>query len=85
VESQFGTDAQPRVLLTGGTGYVGGRLLHALLERGAHGSTVFEIGGAEVATYGELMREYARQRGLRRLLIPVPVLTRDCRAYGSGS
>ena len=36
---------------------------------------MFEIGGADVATYGELMREYARQRGLRRLLIRVPVLT----------
>ncbi len=39
------------------------------------GSEVFEIGGADVATYGELMREYARQRGLRRLLVRVPVLT----------
>jgi hypothetical protein len=26
-------------------------------------------------TYADLMREYARQRGLRRLMIPVPVLT----------
>ena len=43
------------------------------LEPGAGG--VFEIGGADVATYGELMAEYARQRGLRRVLIPVPVLT----------
>lgn len=43
------------------------------LEPGAGG--VFEIGGADVVTYGELMQEYARQRGLRRLLIPVPVLT----------
>ena len=43
------------------------------LEPGAGG--VFEIGGADVATYGELMQEYARQRGLRRLLVPVPVLT----------
>jgi uncharacterized protein YbjT (DUF2867 family) len=41
----------------------------------SQGSEVFEIGGAEVATYGELMREYARRRGLRRLLVPVPVLT----------
>jgi uncharacterized protein YbjT (DUF2867 family) len=39
------------------------------------GSEVFEIGGQDVATYGELMREYARQRGLRRVLIRVPVLT----------
>jgi hypothetical protein len=26
-------------------------------------------------SYGEIMREYARQRGLHRLMIPVPVLT----------
>ena len=35
----------------------------------------FEIGGADVVTYGDLIREYARQRGLRRLMISVPVLT----------
>jgi uncharacterized protein YbjT (DUF2867 family) len=38
-------------------------------------SAVFEIGGADQASYGELMAEYARQRGLRRLMIPVPLLT----------
>lgn len=38
-------------------------------------SRVFEIGGADVVTYREIMLEYARQRGLRRLMIPVPVLT----------
>jgi uncharacterized protein YbjT (DUF2867 family) len=32
-------------------------------------SAVFEIGGAEPVTYAELIREYARQRGLRRRLI----------------
>ena len=36
---------------------------------------VFEIGGAEPVSYREIMREYAHQRGLRRWLIPVPVLT----------
>ena len=36
---------------------------------------VFEIGGADRASYGDLMREYARQRGLRRLMISVPLLT----------
>jgi uncharacterized protein YbjT (DUF2867 family) len=49
--------------------------LLAALDLDARGSEVFEVGGAEVATYGDLMREYARQRGLRRLLIRVPVLT----------
>ncbi len=38
-------------------------------------SRVFEIGGADRVSYGEIMREYARQRGLRRLMIPVPFLT----------
>ncbi|MDE0449090.1 MAG: SDR family oxidoreductase [Spirochaetaceae bacterium] len=39
------------------------------------GSRVFEIGGAAVTTYRGLMEEYARQCGLRRLLVPVPLLT----------
>ena len=38
-------------------------------------SAVFEIGGADQMSYGEIMREYARQCGLRRWMIPVPVLT----------
>lgn len=38
-------------------------------------SRVYEIGGADVVTYGDLIREYGRQRGLRRWLISVPVLT----------
>jgi uncharacterized protein YbjT (DUF2867 family) len=39
------------------------------------GSTILEIGGSERVTYQDLMLEYARQRGLRRFMIPVPVLT----------
>lgn len=38
-------------------------------------SAVYEIGGADVVSYGDLMREYARQRGLKRWILPVPVLT----------
>lgn len=38
-------------------------------------SRVFEIGSPDVVTYGDLIREYARQQGLRRWLIFVPVLT----------
>jgi uncharacterized protein YbjT (DUF2867 family) len=38
-------------------------------------SRIYEIGGPDVTTYGDLIREYARQRGLRRSLIFVPVLT----------
>jgi uncharacterized protein YbjT (DUF2867 family) len=38
-------------------------------------SHIFEIGSPEVTTYGGMIREYARQKGLRRWLISVPVLT----------
>ena len=38
-------------------------------------SRIFEIGGTDVTTYGDVIREYARQRRLRRWLISVPVLT----------
>jgi len=36
---------------------------------------IFEIGGPDRVSYGAIMREYAGQRGLHRLMIPVPVLT----------
>lgn len=39
------------------------------------GHAIFEIGGPDRVSYGDLMREYARQRGLRRWMIPVPFLT----------
>ena len=38
-------------------------------------SRIFEIGGTEIVTYADLIREYARQKGLRRWLIFIPVLT----------
>jgi len=43
------------------------------LPRGQHG--IFEIGGAERVSYADIMNEYARQRRLRRVMIPVPFLT----------
>ena len=43
------------------------------LPRGQDG--IFEIGGADRVSYADIMNEYARQRGLRRLMIPVPFLT----------
>ena len=39
------------------------------------GSRIFEVGGADVVRYLDMIREYARQRGLHRLLISVPLLT----------
>ncbi|MEP6473029.1 MAG: SDR family oxidoreductase, partial [Gemmatimonadota bacterium] len=49
--------------------------LVASLDLPSEGSEVFEIGGPDRVSYGDLMREYARQRGLRRRFISVPVLT----------
>jgi len=49
--------------------------LEASLDRPGSDHEIFEIGGPDVVSYGELLREYAAQRGLRRWLIPVPVLT----------
>ena len=39
------------------------------------GGRVIEIGGPDRVSYGDLMREYARQRRLHRAMIRVPVLT----------
>lgn len=49
--------------------------LVAALALPAGPSRVFEVGTPEVTTYRDLIREYARQRGLRRWLVTVPVLT----------
>lgn len=49
--------------------------LLAARELPAKEGRIFEIGGTEVVTYADLIREYARQKGLRRWLIFVPVLT----------
>jgi hypothetical protein len=49
--------------------------LAAALDLPDSGNRCFEIGGPEVVSYGDMMREYAKIRGLRRLLLPVPILT----------
>jgi uncharacterized protein YbjT (DUF2867 family) len=49
--------------------------LQAALTRPDLPAGVYEIGGVDRVTYLDIMREYARQRGLRRVLQPVPVLT----------
>ena len=45
------------------------------------GNQIIEIGGENVLTYGEMMHQYAEVRGLRRWLIPVPVLTPRLSSY----
>lgn len=49
--------------------------LMAAIDLKSEENEVFEIGGANRMSYQGIMREYARQRGLKRLMIPVPVLT----------
>jgi uncharacterized protein YbjT (DUF2867 family) len=41
----------------------------------ANGNFTFEIGGADVTSYMGIMREYARQRNLRRWILRVPFLS----------
>ena len=36
---------------------------------------IYEIGGIDQVSYGDIMLEYAKQRGLKRFIIPVPVLS----------
>lgn len=42
---------------------------------------IVEIGGAQIVTYGEMMLQYAEVRGLKRWLVPVPVLTPRLSSY----
>ncbi|MBL7686137.1 MAG: DUF2867 domain-containing protein, partial [Deltaproteobacteria bacterium] len=36
---------------------------------------IFEIGGSDIVSYLDLMKEYSKQRGLKRWMIPLPFLT----------
>ena len=49
--------------------------LLAALDLPLQESRVYEIGGADLVAYEGIMREYAKIRGLRRLIIPAPLLT----------
>ena len=49
--------------------------LLAALDLPLDGNRIFEIGGSDQVSYDGLMKEYARQRGLKRLVISVPLLT----------
>jgi uncharacterized protein YbjT (DUF2867 family) len=49
--------------------------LESAIDLGVEGHHVIPIGGADRVSYGQIMQEYARQRGLKRTMIPVPVLT----------
>jgi uncharacterized protein YbjT (DUF2867 family) len=51
------------------------------LQVPASAGEIIEIGGADVITYGEMLTFYAEVRGLRRWLVPVPVLTPKLSSY----
>jgi uncharacterized protein YbjT (DUF2867 family) len=55
--------------------------LVAALQTPASQGKIIEIGAPDVLTYAEMMMTYARIRGLRRLIIRVPVLTPRLSSY----
>lgn len=55
--------------------------LVAALDSPESQGQIIEIGGRDVLTYKEMMSTYARVRGLRRFILPVPVLTPRLSSY----
>lgn len=55
--------------------------LVATLETPASAGRTIEVGGADVLTYADMMKQYAEERRLRRRLIHVPVLTPRLSSY----
>jgi uncharacterized protein YbjT (DUF2867 family)/uncharacterized protein YndB with AHSA1/START domain len=55
--------------------------LTAALKVPESSGRIIEIGGSEIVTYGEMMTIYAEVRGLKRWMIPVPVLTPRLSSY----
>ena len=46
-----------------------------VLDHPTENSELYEIGGPEQVSYGEIMQRYSKQRKLSRLMVPVPLLT----------
>lgn len=57
------------------------RYLVDALKRPENASTIYEIGGADVMTYREMMMRYASVRGLSRHMLVVPFLTPRLSSY----
>jgi uncharacterized protein YbjT (DUF2867 family) len=55
--------------------------LIAALDAPIAGSRTYEIGGADVVSYRDVMLAYARARGLRRVIIEVPFFTPRLSSY----
>jgi uncharacterized protein YbjT (DUF2867 family) len=54
------------------------------LDYPSNSSEVFEIGGTDQASYQDIMSEYARQQGLKRYFLTVPLLTPRISSYWLG-
>jgi uncharacterized protein YbjT (DUF2867 family) len=55
--------------------------LVAALETPDSAGQIIEIGGSDVLTYADMLRGYAKVRGLKRILLPVPVLSPRLSVY----
>lgn len=55
--------------------------LVSALEVPASAGRIIEIGGSETIAYGRMMTTYAELRGLKRAMLPVPVLTPRLSSY----
>jgi len=55
--------------------------LTGVLDNNACLNQTFDIGGPEVLTYRDMLMQYAAVRGLKRWIIPVPVLTPRLSSY----
>jgi hypothetical protein len=55
--------------------------LVAALDTPESSGRILEIGGDDVLTYGDMMLGYAQIRNLRRVLLPVPMLTPRLSSY----
>lgn len=55
--------------------------LSAALEKPECQGQIFEVGSLAVMSYGDMMKTYAKVRGLKRFMIPVPVLTPKLSSY----
>jgi uncharacterized protein YbjT (DUF2867 family) len=55
--------------------------LVAALDIPVNEGEVIEIGGRDVLTYREMMQLYAKVRGLRRFILPIPILTPRLSSY----
>ncbi|MCU0462936.1 MAG: SDR family oxidoreductase [Anaerolineae bacterium] len=55
--------------------------LVSALDTPASEGKIIEIGGSEVITYRDMLFGYAKARGLRRYMVPVPVLTPRLSSY----